>query len=345
MNIEQFKLQFKLLISNADKSDSNYFYVSSIRNITVSGKSVEANSRMPQMWAIKERNWKLWPKAKKVGKYPLSIDIESSAKCNLRCKMCSIDFGKINGGFMDMDLYKYIVSQFKYTMPVSVKFNWRGEPLMNKNLPEMIARAHDAGVVETQINTNGLLLDDDMRRELIDAGLSRIKISIDSIDKDKYKKIRGADFDVVKNNILSLMLGISNNKFPIVQVQMVYDNESVDELFDYYKYWNNIVDYIGFSRMHGTNKYKREDCKSVPCPQPFQRLLVTYDGNIVPCCMDRDLKMSLGNARDVRIIDAWNHPRLSFYRKMHATGNSDELSTCKVCDINKICTKGDDLFK
>ena len=66
--------------------------------------------------------------------------------------------------------YDLIDQAAKLKIP-SIKFNWRGEPLLHPKLPEFINYAKEKGILETIINTNATQLKEGLAEELIKSGL------------------------------------------------------------------------------------------------------------------------------------------------------------------------------
>jgi len=109
--------------------------------------------------------------------------IEPTTLCNLNCKMCfrHMWFDE-NLCHMSMEVFKRILS----TMPKSVEtvfFGGMGEPLFHPNIAEMIALAAATGA-DVELLTNGTLLTDVMINSILDAGLSRLWVSIDDLETD-----------------------------------------------------------------------------------------------------------------------------------------------------------------
>ncbi len=66
-----------------------------------------------------------------------------------------------------------------------------GEPLLRKNLPELVRRlASIEGIEDIALTTNGLLLEKQLPA-LIEAGLQRVTISLDSLDAEQYRRLSG----------------------------------------------------------------------------------------------------------------------------------------------------------
>lgn len=81
-----------------------------------------------------------------------------------------------------------------------------GEPLVRKNCPELIEKIYSIdGVNEVTLTTNGVLLTEQLDR-LISSGIKSINISLDTINRGKYKEITGFDeldkvFEAIKKSI------------------------------------------------------------------------------------------------------------------------------------------------
>lgn len=82
---------------------------------------------------------------------------------------------------MSEDVIETIIRNIKkYNIP-GVRFIRWGEPTMHPDYIEIIRKVKEAGAI-THINTNGLLLDEDQMRQLVEAGLDSIKFSFQGAD-------------------------------------------------------------------------------------------------------------------------------------------------------------------
>ncbi len=128
---------------------------------------------------------------------PEAVFVESTNKCNLKCVMCPTPSMRREQGFLTMDVLEGIVHSLPEGTPVGLN-NW-GEPLLHQRIVEMVAFLDKAGF-EPEFVTNATLLRGDRVRELIEAGLRKIYVSMDGIEDD-YEKIRGLPFEKVKANL------------------------------------------------------------------------------------------------------------------------------------------------
>ena len=109
--------------------------------------------------------------------------IEPTTKCNLNCKMC-FRHTWFDEPICDLSLddYRTVIA----TMPKSVEtifFGGMGEPLFHRDILEMIRLAAETGA-EVELLTNGTLLTEKMIHGILDAGLTRLWISIDDLETD-----------------------------------------------------------------------------------------------------------------------------------------------------------------
>ena len=96
-------------------------------------------------------------------------------------------------GFMDLNLYKKIIDEISLYKGITLRPFERGEALINPQLAEMIKYAKEKGVERIWLNTNGLLLTPKKSRELLEAGLDRLEVSIDAASEKTFSLIKGVD--------------------------------------------------------------------------------------------------------------------------------------------------------
>ena len=131
---------------------------------------------------------------------PHNVFIEVTNHCNLLCETCPRTFTTYEQAkTLAWDDFVRIVDQFP-DMERAV-LHGIGEPLLNKDLPRMIAYLKARGVY-VLFNTNATLLTDDWAHKLIESVLDEIRVSIDGADPKTYALIRGAPlFHKVVSNL------------------------------------------------------------------------------------------------------------------------------------------------
>ena len=241
--------------------------------------------------------WHLFPKFDIIHAFPLHVDIETTSRCNLRCTMCiqSSSEGRKNQGDIDFNMACRILEAIGGKV-YSVKFNWRGEPLLYQKLPELIRYAKQCKIPEVQINTNGTLLTADLSRKLIDAGLDRIIFSVDGYSSETYEKIRiGGNYRQLMKNIGDFLYekdqgNSQKNKRPFVRIQIVVGDKNKHEVDSFVKYWEDVGISVGLidkqNRIKKLNQTNFVINPIVKCKQPWQRLTISWQGKVFGCCAD-----------------------------------------------------------
>lgn len=295
--------------------------------------------------------WNLNPLNNILNDYPIHLDIEATSACNFECTMChrtelikKNEYWKIEN--FNFDKYKKIIDEGSKKGLKSVKYQFFGEPMINKKIFEMIKYAKNAGIVDTMFNTNASLLTELNSRKLIESGIDKVFFSFDSPYREKFNKIRiKGDYDQVLNNIKNFMkIKKEMNSFtPITRVQMVLMKETKDDWEDFKKLFEPIVDTVAYVDYldHGRQNY--HDKKGIlkleksdtpyKCPQLWQRAFVHPDGIVTPCCIDTDRTLVMGNINDQSIDQIWRGDKYSRIRKLHADGKSHEIPLCKNCPL------------
>lgn len=127
--------------------------------------------------------------------------VEASSRCNLACKMC-FRHSWVGERFGDLDpeVFARVMDEPVLRDTRTVFFGGMGEPLVHPALAEMAALASARGK-KVELVTNGTLLNCEKAKELLNAGVTRIWVSIDEL-YENYGKIQvGSDFELVLGNL------------------------------------------------------------------------------------------------------------------------------------------------
>lgn len=305
---------------------------------TLAGKSVV--QRDDPKYQDYRRKWVEWPEHGIAGDFPLHLDIEPTSACNLRCPFCATTHNKYATGMMSEETWKTILDEAGENGLYSLKFTYRGEPLLHPDLPRMVAYAKEVGVMDVYFNTNALRLDEDMIKNLIDSGLDRISISFEGYEKSVYERYRvGSNYETVVSNIENLMkikkeLGVEK---PLVRIQTVLIPEMKGKVDDYARFWKERADEVSYLDMK--DEEGNPDHRGVQhpwaCPQLWQRLTISWDGIILPCVHDIYQWMSLGKVGEVTIKEAWSSAKENHYRFLHREGKAHEIEACDRCPLRE----------
>jgi MoaA/NifB/PqqE/SkfB family radical SAM enzyme len=131
---------------------------------------------------------------------PVCLYLETTNRCNLLCTTCPRTFEELEPpSDMNWQLFTSIVDQFPKIERVVL--HGVGEPMMVAELPKMVKYLKERGVY-VLFNTNGTLMRERKSRELIEAGLDEMRISLDAAEPKAFEAVRGRDlFDRIVRNI------------------------------------------------------------------------------------------------------------------------------------------------
>lgn len=134
------------------------------------------------------------------GRVVRSVRVSVTDRCNLRCRYCMPAKGLEwlpRPDLLTREEIARVVRALAARGVTDVRVTG-GEPLMRRDLEHIVAdAAATPGVREVSITTNGVLLADRLDA-LVDAGLSRVNISVDSLDPDRFEAVtRRRDLDRV----------------------------------------------------------------------------------------------------------------------------------------------------
>lgn len=122
---------------------------------------------------------------------PRELYLESTSRCNEHCDQCPrTHLGREPDKDLTLAEMRSITDQFPALDRVVL--HGLGEPLMNPELPQMVAHLRRRGAY-VLFNTNALLLDERRSRALIEADLSELRISLDGATPATYARVRGVN--------------------------------------------------------------------------------------------------------------------------------------------------------
>ena len=161
---------------------------------------------------------------------PLIVFLSLTERCNLRCKKCTIwkaDKEEREAELNKEDIFS-LLSQLS-SMGTKIIALWGGEPLLNKNLCEIIREIHRLKMIPYLI-TNGLLLNEQNVAQLIKSGLGSISVSLDNPfpgKHDERKGVKGAFARTCEG--LALLKKMNGDKVN-VGINMVISKDNIQEI-------------------------------------------------------------------------------------------------------------------
>lgn len=291
--------------------------------------------------------------------------IEPTNACNLKCYMC--DYQKQFKGersYLSIKDYKSIIGQFPKMR--ELVFCGIGEPLLNKDIFEMISIAAKKKIPFINLITNGTLLAEECFRRLIKSGLTRIQISFHSANPVVASKINGMPteiHDLIRTNIINAVKirdALGPELCIVLNSVMNIDNyndlldlidfcevSKIDEinfiqlttLFGKYDSFNIQKDKAGLLIRKVKERLKKSSVKGVflcstdagRCYQLWNFIMVHANGNISPCngIMPHENK-NMGNLIFDSISKIWHSDK---YIQLRNSIIKKRLENCEFCEV------------
>lgn len=273
-----------------------------------------------------------------MNEFPRQVIIETTAYCNQKCIHCAHKSLQRKKGTMDMALYKKIIDEIAREAPgTETWMTYYGEALILKyRLFYMIWYAKQRGLTNVVLNSNAMLLDNDMAEMIIDSGLDRFIISMDGFTRETYEKVRvGGNFDEVMANCLRFIdkLNTTNPTRPTFEMQfsILEENEHEREAFN--AYWvSKGVNVKNRPKASWTGRIEAKNLdpnrERVPCKWGLNQAGILWDGQLVACGVDSEGLFDAGNLKEASLKTLWNTTHKEF-RETHLE--------CRWTDLPTVC--------
>jgi len=285
----------------------------------------------------------VFPMTKELDSYPPCVQVEPSSICNFRCVFCfqtdTLLTKPSEGhmGHMSLELFKATVDQLVGNVEF-VTLASRGEPLLAKAFPEMMAYAKGK-FLGLKINTNASRLTPSLSRAILDAQPSTVVFSMDAANPETYSQLRvRGDFEQVVANIRQF-LEIKSHEFPdsrtitrVSGVEVGADGQDPEELASF---WQDLTDQVVFVRYNPwENSYdSKPNGITEPCSDLWRRTFVWWDGRVNPCDVDYRSWLSVGNITEASVSDLWQGTGYTALRDTHLRGQRQSLTPCAGCTV------------
>jgi len=190
-----------------------------------------------------------------------SLRVSVTDRCNLRCQYCmpEPDYAWLpRQSILDFEEIAVLVDAFASLGVDRVRLTG-GEPLLRRDLTELVAQlAARPAVRDLALTTNGVLLAS-QAHGLRAAGLHRITVSLDTLDRERFQQI--ARFDelpaVLRGIDVAAAAGFASLKIDTVVIRHRNDDE-LSALLDFGKRYGAEVRFIEYMDVGGATKWSRD---------------------------------------------------------------------------------------
>lgn len=179
--------------------------------------------------------------------YPVYMEVSPSGQCNHRCIFCGLDFMGYQNRYLDASIFMERLSEMHVLGLKSIMYSGEGEPLIHKQIAEIINYTKECGI-DAALTTNAVLLKEGLAEKII-PDLTWMKVSIGGASKNTYAKVhrsRPDDLDIVMDNLKSTVRIKHNNNYECaIGMQVLLLPENKDEVISLTKIAQDIgMDYI-----------------------------------------------------------------------------------------------------
>lgn len=225
------------------------------------------------------------------------IYIEITNVCNLNCSFCKKDTRKKQ--FMTTDEFKTILDKIK-NHTNNIYLHIKGEPLMHPELDNILKLSSDYNI-NVNITTNGRLIKDKI--SIINNNkIRQINISLHSFNNMSEIEELLRAVDSIKNCYISYRLWNNKDNTEVLNLLSSYYNKDIDIKSKRITLKDNIF-------LSLDNLFEWPDInidvisETGTCLGLREQLGILVDGTVVPCCLDQDANINLGNIFNEDIDD------------------------------------------
>ncbi len=276
-------------------------------------------------------------KRERTGAFPIELAVGITNRCNLDCVFCPQRFKRRPQGNMSLDLLEGVLDQAaRYVDAVDLSFD--GEPFLHPRWPECVEACHRRGI-RTILQTNALLMNEPLAREVLAAGVDSITFSVDAVTASTYRKLKpSGDYErVVANVERFLRLARSRRRRPVTTVQFIRSPENSGEMKEFIRRWRGRgADYIRVKPLMnfaGSLGPAPRRCLRRPCILLWSSMAIHWDGAVPLCCMEIEGRTRMGDAGVETIREIFDNRAFREARALHLGGLAREHPVCRNCDV------------
>lgn len=280
--------------------------------------------------------------------FPKRVTLELTNHCNFNCVFCPRRFMEKETGFMDVALARKLMAEMQHWSqqhePVAVVPFFRGESLTHPKWDVLLAALHEFGLGPVQLATNASLLTEERACRLLEIGLDTLSFSMDTLDPDIYRALRGSDYKTSLGNVLRFLEMRAAHSGPggcrVVQVSAVQTEKNRADMKAFVDFWSTRADRVRIYPEHsadgnpGSLPGKSADEPRKPCHKVTEDMVIYWNGEVALCNHDWTRIVSgqhIGSVCEAGIAAVWQSPAYEAIRQAHKTNNLAGITPCEHC--------------
>ena len=263
------------------------------------------------------------------------IYIEITNICNLKCRFCKDT--KRKKEFMSLDDFEKIIQKIAgYTNLVCLHV--KGEPLLHPNLERILAIL-EKYQLQANITTNGTLITDKIEILKKSKAVRQLNISLHSLSQnntldESYLKQVLDTTSTLENIIISYRLWNESkeNQKIFQMLEKLFQKDNIEEQLNQ-KNYVILKEHVFLNRdqeFTWPNLSGPKIIESGHCLALRHQIAILVDGTVVPCCMDNDGDIPLGNILEEDLEDILEKPKTKEIKNNFQKGKitNDLCYTC-----------------
>ena len=315
-------------------------------------------------------------------KAPTIFNIETTNYCNMKCVFCARTiFMERKNIWIDDNLFEKMLNQIVTHDHKKLNDFWHwlkkdanldheeisengfyfsvvsrclilhgyGEPFLDKYLIKRLESCKKRNI-PTYFSCTPATMTVEKAVEAMEAGLTVLKFSLDAMDDEKIKSIRGKKatyyesiekihklIEIKKKRgfktiLVPCMIAIDNNEVSKKMHQNFINFWKDKDVYAYVKSQDNRWLFEQDKKLNNNSHYAKQYCE-----YPWTSSTVMAEGNVVPCTQISNNEIVLGNVNKNSLEEIWNGKNYQELRKMHITGNFPKGHKCsEKCDQVKL---------
>ena len=273
------------------------------------------------------------------------IYIEITNICNLNCAFCPKN--KREKKYMSVNDFKHIINEIKDETK-HIYLHVMGEPLLHPEFDDILESINNTNI-EVNLTTNGIFLDKQINIINNSKQIRKVAVSVQALEESNV-----TDYKETLINILNTLDNIRDDI--ILEYRFWNHNKTIKAkdmtniILEHYNTKKHYPTSLTDNKYHNKIKLKHNtyimygETFTWPinsnvehqghCQALKNQLAILVDGSVVPCCLDNEGKMVLGNIFESSLEEIKNS---KFYNELLTNFRNNKRITqlCKQCSFNK----------
>lgn len=289
---------------------------------------------------------------------PVSMSIEPVNACNLSCPECPVGNESMSRPKKSLSISDFtnILSAVPSSVYQLVMY-FQGEPFLHKSFLDFVRMAKSKGLY-TYTSTNAQLINDELAEKIVLSGLDKLVISMDGASQNTYVQYRvGADLETTIAAIKSivawkkkykksspylelqfLVFKFNEHQMPLMkslasELELDALHFKTAQIYHFEQAENLLPTQEKYRRYRYSEKGELVLKRKLHnrCWRAFSSCVISSEGEVLPCCYDKDANYSFGNIKEKPFQEIWNgHKAIAFRNSIFQ--NRAQYEMCRNCN-------------